>query len=248
MLNRQKPLPLYLSATLALIALWVSPGCSQTEPTPDVLERPPEGINRAYVGPSVDVEGLAAGFRAESREPFAARAAVVDIMGLDAGDVVADVGAGTGIYLGVFSEAVGPEGVVYAQEISEPLLNHMRNAAAAAGLDNVRFVLGETAATKLPREGLDAIFHSNVYHHFEDPAGINADLLGALKPGGEIFVLDFERIPGVSPRWILFHVRMDKQTVITEMVDAGFEFVEDLDVDGLQENYLLRFRKPVQGA
>jgi predicted methyltransferase len=71
-----------------------------------------------------------------------------------------------------------------------------------------------------------------------------ASIHAALQPGGELVVVDFDRIPGVSREWLLTHVRADKKTVRKEIEAAGFRFVEDVPVAAFQENYLLRFRKP----
>ncbi len=61
--------------------------------------------------------------------------------------------------------------------------------------------------------------------------------------GGDMFVVDFERIPGLSSNFILGHVRAPKATVIAEIEASGFKLVEEIDLKGLKENYLLRFRK-----
>ena len=69
------------------------------------------------------------------------------------------------------------------------------------------------------------------------------DLSRALVAGGEMFVLDFERIEGVSSDFALSHVRAGKEVVISEIESSGFVLVEEIDLPGLEENYLLRFRK-----
>jgi len=65
-----------------------------------------------------------------------------------------------------------------------------------------------------------------------------------MRPGARLVVVDFERIPGVTREWLLDHVRADKQTFLEEIVAAGFEFLDEPDVEGLEENYVLRFRRP----
>jgi predicted methyltransferase len=66
----------------------------------------------------------------------------------------------------------------------------------------------------------------------------------ALRPGGILVVVDFERIPGTSREWVLEHVRADKQTVRGEIESAGFRFIDEPRVPGLEENYLMRFQRP----
>ena len=65
-----------------------------------------------------------------------------------------------------------------------------------------------------------------------------------MRPGGQLFVLDFERIPGETPKWLLEHVRADKATVLDELAAVGFIFVEEHEVEGLVQNYLVELRAP----
>ena len=69
------------------------------------------------------------------------------------------------------------------------------------------------------------------------------DLARSLVQDGEMFVLDFERIEGVTRSAMLNHVRAGKEVVIAEIESSGFDLVEEIDLPGLQENYLLRFKK-----
>lgn len=69
------------------------------------------------------------------------------------------------------------------------------------------------------------------------------DLARVLVEDGEMFVLDFERIEGVTSDRILNHVRASKELVITEIEANGFALIQQIKVPGLKENYLLHFRK-----
>jgi hypothetical protein len=66
---------------------------------------------------------------------------------------------------------------------------------------------------------------------------------GALRPGGELVILDFIREPGVSREWILEHVRAGEAVVTQEVTAAGFELVRREATPYLRENYVLRFRR-----
>ena len=200
-------------------------------------------INAAYLSDDLDVDDLAEGFSAESREAFAVRDAVTEALGLSPGDAVADIGAGTGIYLAPFSAAVGPEGTVYAIDISELLVDYLGRYAEQEGFSNVRPVLGETADTGLEPGSLDLAFTSDVYHHFEAPGAMNAHLFETIRPGGAFAVLDFRRGPD-APDWIHRHVRTNMAGVIAEVTKAGFAFEGEVAVPGLEDNYLILFRRP----
>ena len=80
-----------------------------------------------------------------------------------------------------------------------------------------------------------------MYHHFEYPHQSLASLHRALRRNGEVFLIDFNRVPGVSSDWILNHVRAGQEVVTAEFEAAGFEKVEEIPL--LKDNYTLRFRK-----
>jgi predicted methyltransferase len=90
---------------------------------------------------------------------------------------------------------------------------------------------------------VDVAFVCDTYHHFEYPFTTLASIHAALRPGGELIIVDFKRIEGESREWVMDHVRAGQDEVTNEVTSAGFERVEELKVDGLEENYMLRFRK-----
>ena len=71
-----------------------------------------------------------------------------------------------------------------------------------------------------------------------------ASVKRAMKKGAVLFVLDFEKIPGKSRKWIVDHVRADKEEVKKEIVAAGFSFKDEVKIPKFKENYVLRFRRP----
>ena len=243
--------------TLLLIWVLFLFGCAAPDPSVESATPAPDGeptdvagetnvnpdINRGYKSPELDVERWAERFTGESREVFSARFEVLAALGLEPGDRIADIGAGTGLYVQLFAQSVGPNGKVYAVDIAGPFLKFIEESAAADGLTNVTTVLGKDKTSNLPDGSVDVVFHSDVYHHFEFPLTMNQDLARALTDGGELFVLDFERIPGITREWTLNHVRAGKEVVRTEIESSGFTFVEEVELPGLEENYLLRFRK-----
>lgn len=195
-------------------------------------------INQTFKSDALDVEGWATRFSGESREVFHARNDVVQAMALKPGESVADVGAGTGIYTRLFAQAVGPAGIVYATDLAPKFLAYIAQNAAKDGLKNVRTIQAGDRASNLPDASVDVIFHSDVYHHFEYPMTMNADLRRALKPGGRLYVLEMEKAGNNTS-----HVRAPRDVVIAEIEKSGFALVGPLKVPGLSENYLLQFRK-----
>ncbi|MGF1467385.1 MAG: class I SAM-dependent methyltransferase [Sandaracinaceae bacterium] len=172
------------------------------------------------------------------------RDAIVAAVGIQPGMAVADVGAGSGLFLAPFAEAVGPNGTLFAVEIGERLVEALAARAAEGGYAQVEAVLGSPRSVGLDEGSVDTAFLCNVYHHVEHPRTMLASLRATIRPGGTLFIVDFERIPEVSSSFILGHVRADKAQVTEEVEDAGFTLVEEVTVAGVEENYLLRFRRP----
>lgn len=205
------------------------------------------GINARFLDPDLDVARWRGVFEGESREIFRSRKEIVEALGLSPGLVVADVGAGTGLFVGLLAEQVGREGKVYAVEIAPRFIEYLHKRVAQQGLTQVEVVVGTTRSIKLPDASIDVAFLSDTYHHFEYPISMASSLYAALRPGGQLVVIDFERIPGVSRKWVLDHVRAGKQVFAAEIETVGFRLLEEIPVSGLVENYVLRFERPFQG-
>ena len=201
------------------------------------------GINENFLDPGLKVDDWLKRFEVESREVFHGKEAVLKACGLEKGMVVADIGAGTGLYTRLFAEAVGPEGWVAAVDISGPFLKHIVARAEQEGQKNITAILSPESSISLPPNSVDVAFICDTYHHFEFPRGTMESLIRSLKKGGTVVVIDFERIEGVSREWLLGHVRAGKEVFRKEIEDAGLTFVEELKIQGFKENYFLRFRK-----
>ncbi|MFC7339593.1 class I SAM-dependent methyltransferase [Haloferula chungangensis] len=202
------------------------------------------GINTRYLDPELQVDEWLKRFEVESREVFHKREEILKACGIKPGMKVADIGAGTGLYTRLFSNAVGEQGWVYAVDINGRFLEHIQARAAQEKQNNITTVLCPQDSISLPPASIDFAFLCDVYHHFEFPKTSLASLHQALKPGGRIILIDFIRIDGVSNEWTLNHVRAGEDVFRQEFEDAGFRFEARLDLPGLKENYCLHFVKP----
>lgn len=180
-------------------------------------------------------------FESPGREVFDRRYQILDALDLQPGMEVADVGAGTGLFTMLFAERVGPSGQVYAVDISRPFLQGIRERTAAAGLENVTTVLNEQQSVGLPARSVDLVFIADTYHHFEYPQQMLGSIHAALRPDAQLVIIDFRRMPGVSSRWVMSHVRAGRSQVLAEVEAAGFDLIDE--PLSLQGNYFLRFRK-----
>lgn len=199
-------------------------------------------INERFYDPNVGE--WATRFEGESREIYARRNDIVAASGVRPGMTVADVGAGSGFMAMLFARQVGPSGRVIAAEISKPFALAIALRAKNEGIANLSTVVGTQTDTGLAANSMDIVFTSDVYHHFEQVTATLASIKRALKPGGRFIVVDFERIPGVSPESTLKHVRAGKETVIEEVLAAGFKLREEVKTLGLKTNYYLIFERP----
>jgi len=221
---------------------------SGAEEAPQIL--PPTAVDEASVRPGINAPYFAPdGFdrfaqvlEAESREVVAHRDEIVDAIGLREGMVVADIGAGTGLFTTEIAKRVGDQGAVLAVDIVPAFLDRIREQVEAEQLTNVTVVLGEERATGLEDASVDLAFMCDTYHHIEYPQAYMGSLFRTLRPGATLVLIDFERIEGTTSPAMLKHVRTDKQTVIEEVSRAGFVFESENDL--LEENYYLRFVRP----
>jgi len=117
-------------------------------------------------------------------------------LGLAPGAVVADIGAGSGVFTVPLARAV-PQGRVYAVDIDQGLVDHIARKAEEARAANVKPVLGGFTDPRLPARDVDVAFIFDVLHHIEDRATYLRSLAGYLRPGGRIAVIDFH--PELGP-------------------------------------------------
>jgi ubiquinone/menaquinone biosynthesis C-methylase UbiE len=199
------------------------------------------GINDHFKDP--DVKKFKESFEGESREIFTARSKIVEVCKLKPGMSIADIGAGTGLFTRLFAKEVGAKGKVYAVDIADKFLDHIKKTNKDLKIDNVVTVKCTATSCELPTASIDVAFICDTYHHFEFPFRTMPTLHKALKPGGRVVVIDFERIPGKSREWILGHVRAPKELVIKEIVSTGFKLLKEEKIEELKENYCIIFEK-----
>ncbi|MEO9594509.1 class I SAM-dependent methyltransferase [Rhodopirellula bahusiensis] len=243
-MTKRKPL-LLLAIVIAAAISMNENGCAQepqlAEPTKPQV---PDGINDKFKDPKLNVDEWLERFEVESREVFGAREEVLKACAIQPGERIADVGAGTGFYSRLFAKKTGWDGWVYSVDIAPNFLQHIAARATADGIENLTTVLGTDVSIRLPPESVDMVFICDTYHHFESPQQSLASIYRALKPGGRLILIDFDRIPGVTREFLLGHVRAGKDVFQNEVIASGFQFTDEVVIESFEENYLLRFKKP----
>jgi SAM-dependent methyltransferase len=163
------------------------------------------------------------------------------------GDTIVDVGAGTGLFLSIFSELVGETGTVKAIDIIPKFVYHMGMRVKREGIKNVDVTRCTPKSTRLEKNIADAAFICDVYHHFEYPITFMRSLHDTLKDDAVVVLVDFHRDPAKlktrDPKWALAHLRAGQEVFQEEIESAGFELIEDIYLEELTDNYCMVFAK-----
>lgn len=161
---------------------------------------------------------------------------IMDVLGIADGAAVADIGAGAGWFTIRLARRVGPNGVVYAQDVQPEMLDAIRRRVAREGLRNVETRRGSGSMPNLPARSLDAVLVVDVYPEVEDRVTFLRNLANALTPSGRIGVVNYRPGrggPGPAPSE---GVRVDSASVETDAQAAGLRVLARQD---LPYQYLL---------
>lgn len=155
------------------------------------------------------------------------------------GEIVADIGVGSGYVARKIAKKVGETGTVYGVDIQPEMLQVLEKRMAMFRINNVKPVLGEVADPKLPAASCDTMIMVDVYHELEQPYEMIANMLKALKPGGRLVFVEFR---GEDPAVPIKPVhKMTEAQVKKEMAEHPLEFVENINV--LPWQHLIVFKK-----
>jgi ubiquinone/menaquinone biosynthesis C-methylase UbiE len=163
---------------------------------------------------------------------------VVKALNLKPGDVVADIGAGSGYFTRRLAPQVLPGGLVYAVDIDERMLQYIHQEVEKRNLHNIVTVLSPAHDPMLAPVSVDMIFICNTYHHFTNRQDYNKRLVRALKKGGRLVIVDYYKkdMPvGPPPA-----EKLTKDEVIRELTAAGLKVKQDLNI--LPYQYFLIFQ------
>jgi ubiquinone/menaquinone biosynthesis C-methylase UbiE len=156
------------------------------------------------------------------------------------GDVVADVGAGTGYFTMLFAERVGREGMVYAVDVDESMTDHIIKRVKHNGVSNVKVMLVPPDNPMLLKESADLVFLCDTYIFIADRGQYLSRLKDGLKSDGRLAILSFNmkpEIPGAPPP----RKRVPREVIIQEVESAGF--ILEAEYFFLPYQYFLIFGK-----
>lgn len=185
-----------------------------------------------------DIQKWVEVFESHDRAEWQKPDEVVQKMNLKSGDVVADIGAGTGYFTRLFAKAVGPQGKAIGLDIEASMIEYMKEDARKLSLKNYEARVVKPDDPELAAKSVDVIFICNTYHHIEDRGNYLKRLSAALKPNGRIVIVDFYKKPlPVGPRSSAH--KISEEEVKKEFQKAGYRLIRSLDF--LPYQYFLEF-------
>jgi ubiquinone/menaquinone biosynthesis C-methylase UbiE len=205
-------------------------------------EHDPNGIGKFYLGREIAhvmgheaADWLERPERAKEEQPNK----LLDALKLKPGDVVADIGAGSGYFSFRIAERVGPKGKVFAVDIQPEMLAIMRQTIKARKVSNVELILGTEKDPKLPANAVDLILMVDVYHEFAYPLEMTQALIRSLKPDGRLVFVEYRlEDPKV---WIKLVHKMSEKQVRKEMEPHPVRWVQTLEM--LPSQHIIIFKK-----
>lgn len=238
-----------LSPALALLAgsLFAEPA-----PKPDPLyekreQHDRDGIGTFFMGREIaHVMGHQAADWLErpEREEEEKTEQMVEALKFRQGEIVADIGCGSGYVARKISKHIGDKGIIYGVDIQQEMLDLLMKRMAMFRITNVKPILGDITDPKLPAESCDTMIMVDVYHEFDHPYEMISAMVKALKPGGRIVFVEFRGEDPKVPIKLLH--KMTIEQVRKEMSLQPLEFVESIET--LPWQHIIIFRKPVKTA
>ncbi|WP_339749411.1 methyltransferase domain-containing protein [uncultured Rubinisphaera sp.] len=207
-------------------------------------EHDPNGIGKFYMGREIaHVMGHPAAMWLErpEREAEENLSRLIELLKLKPGDVVADIGAGSGVITLKMAPLVAPEGKVIAVDIQREMLVRLKNRMLQTKIENVDLHLGAPKSPELKENSVDLILMVDVYHEFEFPYEMVQNMAAALKPGGRIALVEY-RLEDPEVPIKLVHKMSEKQSV-KEMTLADFNLTHTKTIDELPRQHLMIFTK-----
>lgn len=177
-------------------------------------------------------------FEEESRAEWQMVNRVIDAIGLREGDVIADIGGGSGYFSRPFAQKVGKSGIVYCCDFAIKLLDFLQVKAQEDGLDNIVTVYAAEDRPMLPPLSIDYAFTCNTNHHIQNRVAYYKNLKQVLRPNARVVIVDWyarEQEVGPPPSH-----NLAKDVAMKEMEEAGYELVKEDDF--LPYQYFLMYK------
>lgn len=182
-------------------------------------------------------QAMMAALEDPARDEYQRPQEVIEALALRKGEVVADIGSGTGYFAVRFARGVGEAGSVYAVDVSPDMVRHLNRRLRDHGIRNVVTVLAEPDDPLLPDASIDRFVIVDTWHHIEDQAGYLEKMKRMLRPGGQVVHIDFKK--GELPVGPPPGHKIAREDIVAQMEGAGFRLTAEHDF--LPYQYFLVF-------
>lgn len=250
-----KPVQCLLWTLSLIIGITPSYGDESKKPSEDKpakryetrREHDPNGIGKFYMGREIaHVMGFAGAdwLERSSREEEERLTLLVRSLHLKPGDVVSDIGAGSGVISMRMAELILPEGKVMAVDVQEEMLERLKENCRNFGVTNVEPVKSTQKSTNLKDNSVDLAIMVDVYHEFEYPYEMLADISRSLKPGGRVVFVEYRKEDPTVPIKEVHKMSQAQVRREAEQEEFGLRWVETIHV--LPRQHILIFQKQPQ--
>jgi arsenite methyltransferase len=187
----------------------------------DAVERDEQQMHRLHSDPKLYLGAL----EDPKRDAYQKPQEVMGALGLKAGEVIADIGAGSGYFTFRLAHHVGDRGKVYAVDVSPEMIRHINRRIRELKAKNVVSILAEPDDPLLPEASVDRSFFSDSWHHIENQTKYLSLMKKILKPGGEIIMIDFRKkeLPVGPP----MQMKIAREDLIKQMGTNGFRLTKE---------------------
>ena len=187
----------------------------------DQVKRDQLAIHRLHDDPKAYIASLEDPHRESYQKPND----VLDALALKPGEVVADIGAGSGYFTLRFSNTIGVSGQIYAVDVSPDMIDYINRRILETGAKNVTTVMAAADDPRLPDASVDRIFICDTWHHIENRPQYLARLRKVLRAGGQIIMIDFQKreLPVGPP----VDMKIAREDLIQQMESAGFHLAQE---------------------
>jgi arsenite methyltransferase len=220
-----------LPETALAIFLVLSAACTHSPPQTQ-QRMPPRTQDRPLQ------DRIKSGERPE-RESWQKPDEVVQALALKNGDVVADIGAGTGYFTRRLARAVAPDGKVYAVDVAADVLGYLQQEAEKEGVRNIVSIVSHEDDPLLPGNAVDLVFFSDTTHHIANRTDFYRKMLPGLKQHARLAIIDYP--PGGDHAPHPPEQLVPRSQVISEAGEAGFKLVDEFSF--LPRQYFLLFER-----
>lgn len=207
---------LLLIIIVAALAVWPRGLAAQ-----DAVKRDAHQMHRLHSDPKAYIGALDDPKRDAYQKPHE----VLTALNLKAGEVIADIGAGSGYFTFRIAHHLGPKGKVFAVDVSPDMIRHINRRVRDLKTNNIVSVLADPDDPLLSERSVNRFFICNVWHHVENPTKYLSMMKKMLRSGGEIVMIDFHKkeLPFGPP----LEMKIAREDLIKQMEANGFRLIKE---------------------